>query len=115
MKRRDFLKYFGATVATASASTVLANIPEADPKIQQLQAPEIQTRRVKPTAIIAGNYGEFQNFLSPLRPEDRVKFIYVYNVERVIGFELSDVLCIGTYYKRSDIHPLLEIVKSRIR
>lgn len=43
MDRRNFIKLFGATVASASASTVLAGIPEAAPKIQLLEKKEIVT------------------------------------------------------------------------
>lgn len=41
MDRRNFIKLFGATAATASASKILANIPEAEPKIQVLEEKSI--------------------------------------------------------------------------
>ncbi len=37
MNRRDFMKFFGVTAATAASATALANIPEAEPKIQLLE------------------------------------------------------------------------------
>ena len=43
MDRRNFLKYLAVTPAAASASKVLVGIPEAEPKIALLEAPEIFT------------------------------------------------------------------------
>lgn len=41
MDRRSFIKLFSATAATISASKILANIPEAEPKIQLLEEKSI--------------------------------------------------------------------------
>ena len=43
MDRRNFLKYMAVTPAAASASKILAGIPEAEPKISLLKAPDIIT------------------------------------------------------------------------
>lgn len=37
MDRRGFLKFMGVSAAATSASTILANIPEAEPKIELLE------------------------------------------------------------------------------
>ncbi len=43
MDRRSFLKFMGVSAAATSASTLLANIPEAEPKIELLQPKDIIT------------------------------------------------------------------------
>jgi len=47
MERRDFLKFFGVSAATASASKVLAGIPEAGPRIALLGAKEGVANRLR--------------------------------------------------------------------
>ena len=44
MNRRDFMKVFGATAVTASASKVLAGIPDAIPQIALLEPKTIITK-----------------------------------------------------------------------
>jgi len=43
MDRRGFLKFMGVSVAATSASTVLAGIPEAIPKIELLEPKKVVT------------------------------------------------------------------------
>ena len=51
MDRRSFLKFMGTSAATASASSVLANIPEAVPKIELLEPKKIITEIDAPTVF----------------------------------------------------------------
>ena len=57
MDRRSFLKFMGVTAAATTASKLLANIPEAEPKIQLLEQKTLVTD-------LSGDTMVFRNVIS---------------------------------------------------
>ena len=97
MNRRDFMKFFSATAATAASATALAKIPAAAPRIELLEPRDLVTLERPPrlitsiTEIKVSEEGNYNGYL----PGQRIKTVeasfYTNSVDRgryVMGREV---------------------------
>lgn len=64
--------------------------------------------------VIAGNNGQFRNWLSDLSPRDDNDFICADYASKIAGVKAQAVIEIGTSYERNDYDEVKRLALSRI-
>ena len=70
---------------------------------------------MKKVIVLAGNFEQFQRYISNLSLEERYRIIYGSNMEKMMGVEADKIETIGTFWELPNASKIYEFAQTRIK